>query len=192
MILFKRIGTENTEETLKLSLEAIRKHNIRHIVLASNTGATAFCLLKLAEEMPIAARPQITVVTHVCDFKPGTDNELSSGDREKLINQGCKVVTAAHILSGVERCFSRKFGGLGPAEIVAHTLRMFGQGTKVALEISLMARDAGAIPGGQVILAIGGSGRGADTALTLTPGTSSALLDTKIHEFICKPGLVQE
>ncbi len=96
------------------------------------------------------------------------------------------IVTAGHALSGAERSFSRKYGGYGPTEIVADTLRMFGQGTKVCVEISTMALDAGKIPYQEKVLAIAGNGSGANTALVLTPASSNALLDTKIHEILCK------
>ena len=70
-------------------------------------------------------------------------------------------VTAAHALSGAERAFSKQFQGVSRTEIVAHTLRMFGQGTKVCAEISLMSADCGAVEYGRQLIAIGGTGRGA-------------------------------
>ena len=79
------------------------------------------------------------------------------------------IVTAGHALSGAERCFSTYFGGYGPTEIVANTLRMFSQGVKVCVEVSTMALDAGKIPYQEKIVAIAGSGRGADTVVLLTP-----------------------
>lgn len=76
---------------------------------------------------------------------------------------------------------------MDPAQVVAHALRMFGQGTKVCVEIAVMALDAGLIPFGREIIAIGGTGRGADTALVLTPAHSRQFFATWIHEIICKP-----
>jgi len=37
------------------------------------------------------------------------------------------------------------------------------------------------------VIAIGGSGTGADTALVLRPATSSHIFDLKVKEVICKP-----
>ena len=39
------------------------------------------------------------------------------------------------------------------------------------------------------LIAIGGSGRGADTVCRLTPEYTSDLMGTKIHEILCKPSL---
>ncbi len=67
------------------------------------------------------------------------------------------------------------FGGIGPLELVAHTLRLFRRRErKSRCENRLMARDAGVGRGGSPLIAIGGSGRGADTALLLTPNIPPA------------------
>ena len=70
--------------------------------------------------------------------------------------------------------------------MVAQT-RLFGQGTKVCLEIATMAMDAGALPWGRDVIAVGGSGRGADTALVLRPTHAKNFFETKVLELICKP-----
>jgi hypothetical protein len=82
---------------------------------------------------------------------------------------------------------SRKFGGAYPVEIMAHTLRMFGQGVKVCVEVAVMALDAGLIPHGREVIAVGGTGRGADTAVVIRPAHASSIFDTYICEVICKP-----
>ena len=89
--------------------------------------------------------------------------------------------------AAAERGISKAFGGITPVEIIAQTLRLFGQGTKVCVEIAVMALDAGMIPYGEPVIAIVGSGRGADAAVILTPSHASSIFYTKIHEFICKP-----
>ena len=71
---------------------------------------------------------------------------------------------------------------------MADTLKLFGQGTKVAIEVAIMAADAGALSGKRV-LAVGGSGKGCDAALVLTPANSNAFFSLVVHEIVCKPGL---
>jgi len=51
----------------------------------------------------------------------------------------------------------------------------------------LMATDAGLIPANKDVIAIGGTGRGADTALRLKPANSSRFFDLRIREVIAKP-----
>ena len=93
----------------------------------------------------------------------------------------------AGALSGVGRSISRKFGGTTPVEIVAHTLRLFGQGTKVCVEVAIMAADAGKIPTDRDIVCVGGTGTGADTALVLKAAHANNLFDLRIRETLCRP-----
>ena len=96
------------------------------------------------------------------------------------------VVTATHALSGVERAIAKKYTGSYPVLLIADTLRLLGQGTKVAVEVSIMAADAGALSGNDII-SIGGTGRGADAALVIKPANQSDFFDIRIREIICKP-----
>lgn len=73
--------------------------------------------------------------------------------------------------------------------MIAHTLRMFGQGMKVCVEIAVMAADAGLIPAGQDVICVGGSGRGADAAVVIQAAHSNAVFDTKVRELLCWPKL---
>ncbi|MGI6188919.1 MAG: hypothetical protein GX041_00580 [Clostridiales bacterium] len=179
---FENTGRENTEKTVELAVNTARERGIRHIVVASNSGYTAG-LLKDADDL------EAVCVTHVNGFVQPGQNEMPEDVRRQLMESGIKVLTTTHVLSGAERAMSRKFGGTYPVEIMAHTLRMLGQGVKVCVEIAVMALDAGLIPYGQPVIAIGGTGRGADTAVILTPSHASSILDTRIHEIICKPYL---
>ena len=182
---FKSSGFENTAEALTIAVREAKKRNISHVIVASNTGATVAALAEESRKQGYDGK--LVCVTHVYGFKENGKNELPEEKRQELEKQGIRVCTAAHALSGSERCLSRKFQGAYPVEIVAHTLRMFGQGVKVCTEITVMALDAGLIPYGQPVIALGGTSRGADTSVVLTPSYSSSVLDTRIHEILCKP-----
>ncbi len=107
--------------------------------------------------------------------------------KEKLEATGMKIISTTHLFAGVDRALNFKFQGVYPAEIVANTLRMLGQGMKVAVEVATMAMDAGHFDAAEEIIAIGGSGRGADTAIVLSPAHSQYIFDTNIKEIICMP-----
>lgn len=176
---FEKCGKYNTEETIKLALKAAKDNNIKHIVVASNQGDTAAYLKNCGLN--------VIVVTHATGFaKPG-EQELTIEKKKELESFGFKVYTATHVLSGAERSLSRKFGGVNPIEIMAYSLRMFGQGVKVCVEVSTMAVDGDVIPYGEDIIAIAGTVRGADTAVILRPSHANSILETKIKEIICKP-----
>jgi hypothetical protein len=55
------------------------------------------------------------------------------------------------------------------------------------VEITLMATDAGLILVDQDVVAIAGTGKGADTALRIKPANSARLFDLRIKEVIATP-----
>ena len=180
---FDTKGDQNREDTLKLAVNAANLLNIKNIVLATTSGNTAKLMADSIDHEGI----KITVVTQAFGQKEPNKNPMSIESRQYLIKKGFNICTAAHALSGAERSLSGSFQGLYPLELIANTLRMLGQGTKVCVEISTMAADAGYIESGEPVIAIGGAGRGADTAVVLRPEVSSNILKTKIDRIICKP-----
>ncbi|MHA2427903.1 MAG: hypothetical protein ACXADB_07765 [Candidatus Hermodarchaeia archaeon] len=64
---------------------------------------------------------------------------------------------------------------------------MMGQGTKVCVEIVAMACDAGLVQSDKAVLAIAGTGRGADTVLLIKSANSRRFFDLKILDVIAKP-----
>ena len=182
---FSSSGPANTAEVIKIAVKEAVKRQISHIIAASNTGATILALAEEAGKQKYGGK--LVCVSHVYGFAKNGENELSEKTREDLEKRGIRVCTAAHVLSGAERGLSRKYQGIYPLEIIANCLRMFGQGSKVCVEISVMALDAGLVPYGKPIIALGGSNGGADTALLLTPAYASTVMETKIREILCKP-----
>ncbi|MDF2532573.1 MAG: Pyruvate kinase, alpha/beta domain [Clostridia bacterium] len=172
-------GKDCTTDTVNVAIQSAKEKDIKYIVVASNTGATA--------ELFANKGLNIVCVTHANGFVNPGENEMPAENRSSLEALNIKVLTTAHALSGAERAFSSKFGGIYPIEIVANTLRMFGQGVKVGVEIATMALDAGLIPYGESIIAVGGSGRGADSAIIIKPAHSKEILSTRIEEILCKP-----
>lgn len=182
-VYFHRGGSANTASTLKLAIKYAEGLKIKHLVIASTTGTTALRLLQLAPPSNL----NIICVTHHSGFAQPGKTEFSSTVETKLKAVGIPVLKATHFFAGLDRAIRLKFGGIAPAEIVAHTYRTLGEGVKVAVEISIMAMDAGLIPYGRDIISIGGTNKGADTALVIQPAHSHRFFDTRIKQIICKP-----
>ena len=178
--LFDMPGKDNTAETLKLAYNRAIELGIKEIVIASTTGDTAYKALEIFKDIRLIA------VTYHCGFKKPFERSMKENVRKDLESKGVRIIEASHALSGVERSIAKKYTGSYPVLLIADTLRLFGQGTKVAVEISIMAADGGALSGNDII-AVGGSGRGADTACVIKPAHQSNFFDLKIREIICKP-----
>ncbi len=174
-------GEKNTSSTLKMAIERADSLFVKHLVVASCSGETAQTLLQLNPKQEI-----ICVTHHVGFAGPGID-EMAPSVRRELEGQGVKILTTTHLFAGADRALRNQFSGVYPAEIIAQTLRMLGQGVKVATEIAIMALDAGLIPHGQEIVSIGGSISGADAAIVVMPAHSNHVLQTEIREIICMP-----
>lgn len=63
--------------------------------------------------------------------------------------------------------------------------RRFGQGTKVAVQVAVLAVQAGLVDEGETVIGIGGSSQGADMALVIK--ASWGYPDVHISEILCKP-----
>lgn len=177
---FDEPGKINTEQTLKLAYQRGKELGLNEVVVASTKGVTAYKALQIFDGF------KITSVTYHCGFYEPFKKVMSDDVKKDLQEKGITVISATHALSGVERSIAKKHSGIYPALLIADILRLFGQGTKVAVEVSIMAADAGELTGNDII-SIGGTGRGADTALVLKPANQSGLFDLRIREIICKP-----
>ena len=109
---------------------------------------------------------------------------MTEAERQPLIDQGIKVLTSVHTLGDdVNSAFDVKT----PNVIVRETLYTFSQGMKVAVEIALMAADAGLLDMSREVISIGGTDNGADTAIVLKPAYSHKFTDLRIREILTKP-----
>jgi len=176
-----KAGEPNTEVTLRRAKERAESLGIRNIVVASTSGWTGVKACELFKGF------DLVVVRHHTGFESPGAQQMTPDNERTILASGANIVTAGHALSGVERAIRRKRGTIGPLELMSDTLRIFGEGTKVCVEISVMATDAGLIPANRQIIAIAGTNKGADTALVVRPAHSNSFFDTYVSEIIAKP-----
>jgi hypothetical protein len=180
-LYFSKPGAQNTDQLLEFVKEYVKKEGIKDIVVASTTGKTG------AQASKIFQGYNVVVVTHCFGFKEPGKTELQEEYRKEILKNGAKIFTGVHALSSAERAIRKDFGTIQPLELIANVLRLMGEGTKVCVEITLMAADAGLIPIDKDIVAIAGTGSGADTALKIQPANAARFFDLKIKEVIAKP-----
>jgi hypothetical protein len=181
---FKKPGPENTRWVMEIVARRAKELSVQKILAATCTGKTAFDALEV-----MGADFKIIAISHVAGFQKPNHQELEPGVRQQLEARGVTVLTHQHSFGGVGRAIRNKLSTYQNDEIIAFALRTFGQGTKVAIELALMAADAGLIRTDEDVIAIGGTGKGADTALVIQPANSFRFFDLKVKEIICKPAL---
>jgi len=181
IVYFDKPGKENTDEVLRLAKRRAKELGIKTILVASTTGDTAL------KAMEVFKGARIVAVSHFTGMRQANTQDFTEENRQKLVSAGGAVLTATHLFSGLGRAMRKKFKMYLFEEVVANTLRMFGQGMKVVCEITLMAADAGLVRTDEDIIVIGGTGQGADTAVVLRPVNSEDFFDLKVREILCKP-----
>ena len=179
---FHQPGEENLERVLQIAKERAGQLGIKSIVVATTTGQTGVRASEVFQGY------NLVLVTHSDGFKEPNSQELTAENRQAIQTNGGRILTCQHAFGGIGRAVRKKLQTYELEEIIAYTLRIFGEGMKVACEIVLMAADAGLIRVGEPTIAIGGTGRGSDTAVVVLPANVQTFFDMRVMEVLCKPG----
>lgn len=188
-VYFENPGGENTDEVLRIAQQRAEEAGIKTIVVASTGGDTAVKAVEVFKGL------RVVVVTHTTGFGEPNVQEFTQENRKIVESKGGTILTTTHAFGGLSRAMRQ--GSLPEVrqtyiigDIVASTLRIFGQGMKVACEIAAMAADAGLVRTDEDVISIAGTGRagrGADTAVVLQPANVHEFFDFKVKEILCKP-----
>lgn len=178
---FDKYGISATEKTLELAKERFDELGLKKVLIATSEGVTTVKALKYWPG------EQIVAVTSMYGFlKPG-EPRMTEENRKILTQAGVTIVHNTHVLAGIDRSINRLWGGITPIQLMAQCYKLIGEGTKVCVEIAVMAADAGACRVDEDVMTIGGTGRGADTAIVLRPAHSNTFFDMRFREIVCMP-----
>jgi len=180
-LYFKKPGRDNTRKTLATAARRVRELDLRTVLIASTSGETGLMAAELIDV------ENLVVVSHSTGFIRPDVQQMTPEDREALEKSGARILTVQHAFGGIGRAVRKKLGTYELEELVAFTLRLFGQGMKVAIEIALMAADAGLVSTFEPCVSIGGTNDGADTAVLLKPAHTQNFFDLKVQEILAKP-----
>ena len=189
---FDKAGRENMEATLGIAKKRADELSIKTILVASTVGDTA------ARAVDIFTGANVIAVGHATGMREANKNTFTDENKSKVESKGGVVLFAGHALTGLTRRptpppapGTPPVPPTGPVlevgDIIASTLRILCAGIKVVVEIGAMAADAGLVRTDEDIIAIAGSGRGADTAVVMRAANSRDLFRTRITEILCKP-----
>jgi hypothetical protein len=193
-VYFGGPGKKNTARVVEVVLGRLEVGDIQTVVVASTTGYTAGLFADALQgrqgvtlisvgETPLAAE---------WDAKaqyPFLAPEVKQG----LERRGVIVADRVPYLMHSSVLDSSRWQVPSAEEIVRDTLYAFGQGMKVAVEVVLIAVASGFLAPYQDVIAVGGTARGADTAIVLRATFPNHILSAehakrlKIHEVLCKP-----
>ncbi len=184
LTLFEEKGPENTEKCFEVVGERVRELGVNYVVVASTSGETGAEAVKFFEDYDV----EVIVVSHQYGYAEDGQIELEEDHREVIENsENSSLVITPDVLTRVPKIVRGKYGGFSPLDLIADTLRMFSQGTKVCIECTVQAADSGNIPVGEEIAAIAGTVAGADSGIILESQHSHKIFDIDIREIVCMP-----
>jgi uncharacterized protein len=195
-VIFEKGGEEHTEETLKVALQGALERGIDVVVISTSTGGTGLKAIEVFKGSGL----KLVFVRHQTGY-PQKGKQMMPPNVYAKLEEAGKVVTCTDVLTGgvdvgVSRQRPEKEQQLDAAlpfmlpplnVVIANMLRQFSQGTKVGIEVAMMAADCDAIGVDKPIIAVGGSHSGADTAIVVTPAASNRIRDLRVHEILAKP-----
>ncbi|NOX97010.1 MAG: hypothetical protein GXO98_02905 [Nitrospirae bacterium] len=179
---FDKGGPACTGDCLKI-VRRLVEEGYKNVVVASTSGNTG---LRFAKELP-SREVNLVVVTHSAGFRKPNELEISGEIRKEITGLGAKVYTGTILTHSIETALTKEFQGVYPTILITQTLRRFSQGVKVAVEIVMEACDAGMLPEEEEVVAVGGTGRGADTVCLIKSAASKRFLNLKVLEILAKP-----
>jgi len=177
---YEQPGPDNTDDVLSVVSARCSQLGINQVVVASTHGTTA---LKAREVLP--ANVKVIAVSISAAFG-GEGWLMTDEERARLMGAGVVVFTGLHAL-GDDVSEAVSGNGWPPNRVVRETLYRFSQGMKVAVEVSIMAAEAGLLDMDSDLIAVAGSDQGADTAVVLRPAYARDFRELKVREVLAMP-----
>ena len=193
---FDEPGPQNAEALIEAVKKRIKGSGIEYVVVASESGKTA---LKVAEALK-EFKVKVVCVTAYAGLRlawpeggkwPGITGQI----RKRLEDLKVKIIEETqYIFKGVT--FDAQFLGRAAPSWAIHEFlsRTMGYGFKTAIEVAMMAAEAGAIPVDREVVAIAGTGwlgGGADCALIVKsapiPKSTDVEKGLEVREIIAIP-----
>jgi hypothetical protein len=193
IVYFEEPGKKNTNEVFRIARARAEELGIKTILIASITGETA------VKAMDAFKGFRVVVVTHNTGYLEPNMQQFSEENAKLVRSKGGILLTTTSAFGGLSRAMGQS-SLLPPGaayvigDIVANSLRVFGQGMKVACEIAAMAADSGLVRTDEEVISIAGTNlglgetaRGADTAVVIQPANVNLFFQTQVKEILCKP-----
>jgi hypothetical protein len=180
---FDQPGPLNTKRCIEICQKIIN-NNYRDLVVASTTGDTG---VRFAQSRLCPPAVNLVVVSHSAGFAEEGKQEFTPENKKAIESPGGKTLTATILTHSLETALAAQHSGAYPTMVIAQTLRRLGQGTKVCCEIVMEACDAGLLPEGKDVVAVGGTSKGADTVCIIRAVASKRFLQLKVREILAKP-----
>ena len=187
---FDEPGEENTQLVIEAVSQRLEVAGIRKVIVASTSGETA---VEFAHSLK--GKAELICVSEA-PYRREWGEEwpcLKQEFRQELEELGATIMDKAPYVFHNSLLESARWPDAFPERLVKETLYSFGQGMKVAVEVALTGVSCGYVTPYEDVIGVGGSGKGADTAIVLRATYPAALFDKdpakrlEIREIIAMP-----
>jgi hypothetical protein len=187
---FSEPGKQNTPKVIEAVLARLEEGDIQTVITASTTGYTALELAKvLGNRVTLVSVGETPLVREWGAEYPLLLEEAKA----ELERRGVIVADKVPYLFHSSVLDYSEWKSPTPEVILRDTLYALGQGFKVAVEVVFLAVASGFVEPYQDVIAIGGSSRGADTAIVMNATFPNHAFSKdpqkrmRIKEILCKP-----
>ena len=181
-VYFEEPGELNTRDALNVAL-AYADEGRKHFVVATTRGEVGVLLAEAVSGRGV----NLVCVTHSYGWREPHVREITRENKARIESLGGRVYGGTVLTNSLETALGHAHRGISPTYIVSETLRLIGLGVKVCAEIVMEACDAGLVPEGEEVVAVGGSGEGADSVCLIRAAASKRFLELRVLEVACKP-----
>jgi uncharacterized protein len=187
---FHEPGKDNTPRVIEAVSQRLEDGGVRNVIVASTSGQTA---VEFARSLK--GKVELTCVSEA-PYRREWGEEwpcLKNEFRQELERLGVTIIDRVPYIFHSSVLEAARGSGASPEQIVKETLYSFGQGMKVAVEVALTGVSCGYLTPYEDVIAVGGSGKGADTAIVLRATYPASLFDKdpakrlEIREIIAMP-----
>ncbi len=187
---FDEPGEENTPWVIEAVSQRLEDGGVRKVIVASTSGETA---VEFARSLK--GKAELTCVSEA-PYRREWGEEwpcLKEEFRQELERLGVTIIDRVPYIFHSSVLEAARGSGAFPERVVKETLYSFGQGMKVAVEVALTGVSCGYVTPYEDVIGVGGSGKGADTAIVLRATYPASLFDKdpakrlEIREIIAMP-----
>ena len=187
---FDEPGEENTQWVIEAVSQRLIAGGISKIIVASTTGKTA---AEFAHSFK--GKAELVCVSESPYRREWGEQWpcLKQAIRRELEKLGVAMIDRAPYVLHSSVLEAARWPNTSPERLVKETLYSFGQGMKVAVEVALTAVSCGYATPYEDVIGVGGSSKGADTAIVLRATYPASLFDKdpekrlEIKEIIAMP-----
>jgi hypothetical protein len=187
---FDEPGEENTQLVIEAVFQRLEAGGIKKVIIASTSGKTA---VEFARSLK--GKADLVCVSESPYRREWGEQWpcLKQAFKRELEKLGVAIIDKAPYVLHSSALEAARWPNTSPERLVKETLYTFGQGMKVAVEVALTAVSCGCVAPYEDVIGVGGSSKGADTAIILRATYPASIFDKdpakrlEIREIIAMP-----